>query len=111
MDRGTLLILNLRIKEPEISIRIIKPGNYLYINDREIIPLPSPIVIGKITITMEMEHISYEEIYINDEFKYKGNASQWLFNEPYFGICKIKVIGYGCNKKCKDDIEAFIMNL
>ena len=73
--------------------------------------MPSPIVIGKITITMEMENISYEEIYINDELKYKGNASQWLFNEPYFGICEIKVIGYRCNKKCEDDIEVFIMNL
>ena len=111
LKKGSLLILNLTISNPEPKIKIMKPGNYLYINDREIIPLASPVVIGKITITMEMENISHEEIYVDEELKYKGNTSQWLFNEPYFGSCEIRVIGYGYNKKCEDDIEAFIMNL
>ena len=33
-----------------LSVTLDKPRNYLYIADREIIPLPIPVIIGKISI-------------------------------------------------------------
>ncbi|RLF43340.1 MAG: hypothetical protein DRN29_10285 [Thermoplasmata archaeon] len=109
LHKGDLLILQLILNET-ISIRIIKPRNHLYINDREIMTLQNTVIIGKITIEIEKVNVSFIEIYINDELKYKGNETKWLFDEPAIGKIEIKAIGYGTYKKCEDSIEAFIFN-
>jgi len=109
LERGDLLILKLTLNET-FSISIKKPRNHLYINDREIIPLQKTVVIGKITIEMETINIDSIEIYVDGVLKYKGNETQWLFDEKAFGTYEIKVVGYHDDETCEDSVEVFMAN-
>ena len=109
LERGDLLILKLTLNET-FSISIKKPRNHLYINDREIIPLQKTVVIGKITIEMETINIDSIEIYVDDVLKYKGNETQWLFDEKAFGTYEIRAVGYHDNEACEDSVEVFMVN-
>jgi hypothetical protein len=109
LDKGDLLILKLMLNET-FSIFIQKPRNHLYINDREIIPLQKTVVIGKITVEMETINIDSIEIYVDGVLKYKGDETQWLFDEKAFGTHEIKAVGYHDSETCEDSVEVFMVN-
>ncbi len=109
LERGDLFIMKLILNET-IGINITKPRGYLYINDREIMPTEKTVVIGKITIETSTLNIDSINIYINNELKYSGNETRWLFDEAAFGWYEIKAIGHRNDKYCEDVINAFIVN-
>ncbi len=109
MNAGDLLILRL-IMEENVSVRITKPGNNLYINDREVMGTGKPIIIGRITIEINAANITYLQIYVDDEMKYEGTNTSWVFDETIFGWHEIKAVGYGKYKAAEDSIEVLIFN-
>lgn len=97
-------------EERNISVNIAKPGNALYIFDKEILPTSKPIIIGKITIkagVYSSKEISKVDFYIDDELKYNDSLPpyQWVWNEPSFGKHEIAAIAYGWEGKARDEIE------
>ena len=109
MEKGDLLILKLILNET-FGINITKPRNHLYINDRGIVPLEKTVVIGKITIEMTALNIDSIDIYVNDELKYSGNETIWMFDEPAFGKYEIRAVGHHGSKECEDFVEAMMVN-
>ncbi len=117
MDRlcKTFLISN----PPAPSTSIIKPRGHLYINDREIIPLPRNItvIIGKITIEAYAQSfvgIEKVEFYIDGKLKAVVDhlPYQWLWDEKALCMHTIKVIA--CDKAgntATDEQTVWIFNL
>ena len=101
--------------KPLVSIE--RPGDYLYVFDKEIAPFKTPLIIGKITImvdTFDEEGIERVEFYVNDEPKFIDDEEpyQWLWNEKAFGKCKIKVIAYDMEgNEAEDEIMLTIFNM
>ncbi len=80
-------------------IKIEKPKNYLYIFGKEIMPMPMPIIIGKITMEVFAEdnesNIEKVEIYMD------GKLQQTFYSPPYqvtlsqmFGMHELTVVAY-----------------
>ena len=82
------------------AIIITKPKeNYLYIYGREIAPMPTTIIIGKITIEVEVNGVlSVEkvEFYIDGELKETKTEEpyEWTWDETSFLAHTIKVVAY-----------------
>jgi len=110
MHAGDLLVMQL-ILEENVSVRIIKPSNHLYINDREIMGTGKPIIIGRITIEVEAANITNLQICIDGEVKYEGKNTSWVFDERILGAHEIKAIGYGKYEMAEDSIEILIFNI
>ena len=94
----TYAVISERDTEPPF-LRIVRPSNALYINDREIMPMMVPVIIGKIKIVAEAtDNIGVErvEFYIDGELKNVSHISPyyWIWNEKVMGIHLIKVIAY-----------------
>jgi len=78
------------------TVKIIKPLKGLYINDREILPLPFTVVIGSITVETEASDnvgIANVSFYVDDELKNICCTSPycWLCDEPSFFAHRLKV--------------------
>lgn len=97
---GTLL----RIAEGEITdeeppyVAIEKPGNFLYIMDKEIMATKETIIIGKITLVFDamdgLSGIAGIMVYVDDEKKaeIKTKPYEWVWDEPAFFTHEIKVV-------------------
>ncbi|HDM67411.1 MAG TPA: PKD domain-containing protein, partial [Thermoplasmatales archaeon] len=73
-------------------IRITRPNNSLYINDKEIIPLRSDraVIIGDITIRANASDnigIARVEFYLDNQLKHIN------FTPPYYWLCNVTGIG------------------
>jgi hypothetical protein len=87
---------------------ITRPIDYhIYINDHEIEPflwwpIKQPIIIGEITIEVEVNDpspgtgINYVEFYFNGKFITSVHTEPWIWNCKllYFGECVFKAIAY-----------------
>ena len=101
-----------------ISIRIIKPRDFLYIFDQKIIPIDETIIIGKITIEVTAHAINGDiekvEFYMDDKLKYTDYEMpySYLWNEFTFGKHEIKTIAYSSEgNKAEDKINVLIFNI
>ena len=101
-----------------ISIRIIKPRDFLYIFDQKIIPIDETIIIGKITIEVTAHAINGDiekvEFYMDDKLKYTDYEMpySYLWNEFTFGKHEIKTIAYSSDgDKAEDKINVLIFNI
>ena len=87
---------------------------YLYLFDREIMPLPKiTIIIGKITIIASVSSglgVMKVEFYINEELKASDDSSpyEWLWDEKARGIYEIKVVAYDSIDTASDKIDAVV---
>ena len=95
---------------------IERPRDYLYIFDREIIHLGIPLIVGKITITVDAydgEGIDRVEFYVNNNLKSTDydEPYSWLWSEFAIGRYKIRVIAYdNLGKKGGDEIGIIVFN-
>ncbi|MEM2508581.1 MAG: right-handed parallel beta-helix repeat-containing protein [Candidatus Thermoplasmatota archaeon] len=98
---------------PSLEVSILKPGNYLYIMDREVIPLPEPFIIGKITIIASASSIlgiEKVEFYIDNHLRFVDTSEpySWLWSEFSAANHEIKVIAYDkVGQNATDKIRAF----
>jgi len=108
-------VLRSYYKNISISIEITRPKEgYLYISDREIMPIASNkvVIIGTITIDAETNGNSVE-FYIDDELKYVDNGSpyEWQWNEFIVGNHEITVKAYDAEEEARDSIDVWIFNI
>ncbi|HDO19657.1 MAG TPA: PKD domain-containing protein, partial [Thermoplasmatales archaeon] len=79
------------------TFHIVKPKNALYINDKEILSLPVPVIIGDITVEAESTiHMKRVEFYIDDQLKANITSEPyiWTWDQIAFGKHIITVIAY-----------------
>jgi len=90
-------------------VKIVKPGNFLYLQNREIMPLNEPVILGRITIEAIAKNASMVEFYIDDELKYEDESPpyQWQWNAASIGKHEIKVIAYNGKNKAEDKKDVF----
>jgi len=98
----------------KLDVYIRKPGNYLYIFDKKVIPSSIPIIIGRITIKADVfGSIQRVEFYIDDNLEFTDYESpyEWLWNEFAIGRHEIKVIAYDNEgNKAEDSIKTIALN-
>lgn len=91
-------------------VEIIKPINYIYLNNKEFLPFFNTLVIGDIDITINSEDeqsgLDYIELYINDEKISNSTEADFIFNwdEKVFGKFTIKAIAYDRAGNSAEDI-------
>jgi len=99
--------------EYSMDIKITKPDNSLYLFNREILPLSSPVVIGKINVEFEEllnETLAeYGELYIDGELTATSNIMSVLtWNKLSFGKHTLKVIAFDVyGNRASDEIEVW----
>ena len=82
------------------TVTIEKPGKYLYISDREIIPTGTAIILGNITVSVSaadnLTGIDGIEFYVDDELKatVEGEPYEWLWDERIMGRHTLKAVAY-----------------
>ena len=100
-----------------ISVSIARPENALYINDREILPLSKPLVIGGITAhaavssSLDVANVSF---YVDDNLKFADTNEpyQWLWDEQAVGMHKITIRAYDVqNNEAESSVDVLIFNL
>jgi len=99
-------------------IEMIKPENALYIFERKILSLPSPLIIGGITIVAEAYDnetgINRVEFYI-DEWRRATDYDEpyeWLWDETAFMKHTIKVVAYdNAENSAMKEREVWIFNI
>lgn len=85
-------------KPPELSLE--RPKTFLYIADREIIPLEQPVIIGKITTQISaydiLSGVSHVELYVNDILKttFISGPYEWIWDEFVLFGHELKAIAY-----------------
>ena len=101
---------------PEVSIE--KPGNYLYIADREIAPMKNTVIIGKITLQVQahdtLSGIARVELYVDDEQKAELTREpyEWVWDEPSFFMHTVTAVARdNTGNIAEDAITAMIFNL
>ena len=99
--------------EYSMDIKITKPDNSLYLFNREILPLSSPVVIGKINVEFEEllnETLAgYGELYIDGELTATSNMMGVLtWNKLSFGKHTLKIIAFdNYGNRASDEIEVW----
>ena len=102
---------------PLVNIERPKKG-YLYIADREIMPIPITLIIGP--ITLEIDAVDYEsginrvEFYIDDELRATDDEEpyEWLWDETVLFKHSIKVVAYdNAGNTASDEINVIIFNI
>ena len=103
-----------------VQIGIVHPrSGYLYINDREILPLPfnTTITIGKITLTADVRcglPIQKVEFYIDGNLKFSDEnlPYEWLWNEMTYGLHTVTMVAYDVlGTTAIDEIKVWTLNL
>jgi len=99
-------------------ITVEKPKNYLYVFDREIIPLRKPVIIGPITIKASVEDpatsgVDKATLYIDDIPKQTFNGNiEWQWNEMAFGYHTIEIKAMDkAGNEAREEMEAFFFNI
>jgi len=100
------------------NIRIIKPGRALYVFNKRLIDLPSPLIIAGIDIKVEASDsgsgIKVVKFYIDGELRENDTSKPylWTWNERAILAHHIKVEAYDYNDNiAKDSITVFTLNL
>lgn len=117
---GTLLkIAEVEITDtepPEVTIE--RPGNYLYIADREIAPMERAIILGKITLQVQaydaLSGIGEVTLYVDDEPKTTLTQApyEWVWDEPSFFMHTVTAVASdNTGNTAEDTITALIFNL
>ena len=72
---------------PPERINIMRPGNYLYLFDREIMPTKKTLILGGITVVAEvndpLDNVNRVEFYLASEKMYDYKPRAVLCNPPY----------------------------
>ncbi len=101
-------------KKPLVGIE--RPGNYLYVFDKEIVPLKMPIILGDITViadAQDEDEIEKVEFYVDNILKSTDydEPYSWLWSEFAIGKHQIKVIAYDNDgNRAQDEIDVIIFN-
>lgn len=99
---------------------IEKPRGYLYIFDKEIVPMPlgSAFILGSITMNISATDgetgIEKIELFVDDQLKNttKENQHMWVWDEFVFGTHTIKVVAYdNAGNTASDEQVVWIFNL
>jgi hypothetical protein len=100
--------------EYSMDMKITKPGNYLYLCNRQIVPLFSPVVFGKITVEFEdlLNDPStgiFSELYIDGELTATPDSKfQLVWKTLSFGKHTLKVIAFDVfGNRDSDEIEVW----
>jgi aminopeptidase YwaD len=103
-------------KPPEVQLE--KPGNFLYFQDREIMPTVNPLIIGKITIQVdaydEASGISKVNIFVDNRLKKEliNEPYEWLWDGLALFRHRIKATAYdNAANSSEKTIEVTIFNL
>jgi len=100
---------------PEITIKKPDKG-YIYIFDREIMPFPETLIIGKITVETEVydaeSEIEKVEFYVDNELKETTREQyEWLWDETTIGSFTIKAVAYdNAGNAATDEQMVWIFN-
>jgi len=97
---------------------MVKPkGGYLYVHDREIVPLGGRItvIIGQITLIVQSrEDVRFDrvEFWVNREIKNRDSRPpyEWTWNERTIGWNTLRVIAVKGERTISDDVKAFVYN-
>ncbi|RLF39743.1 MAG: hypothetical protein DRN00_01125, partial [Thermoplasmata archaeon] len=94
-----------------------RPRKYLYVLDREIVPLKMPIILGDITVIADArdeDGIEKVEFYVDNILKSTDydEPYAWLWSEFAIGKHEIKVIAYDKEgNKAQDELKVIMFNL
>ncbi len=97
-----------------LKVRISKPDNGLYIFNRKIAGMSSPVIIGKIDVVANVTgDASAIEFYVDGVSKYNDTAQPytWTWDEFAIGKHEIMVRAYGNDNTASDEMSVFIFNL
>lgn len=99
---------------------IERPRGYLYIFDKEVVPMPfdSTVILGSITMSISATDgetgIGKIELFVDDQLKNitHGNQHMWVWDEVVFGTHTIKVVAYdNAGNIASDEQNIWIFNL
>jgi len=94
LQQGTILILK---AEGNLSVKMICPEDALYINGKKIMPMKKPVIIGKITVEVEVvSNIDIKEVkfYVDDILKNVDieEPYEWVWDERGLGRHKLHIV-------------------
>jgi hypothetical protein len=97
---------------------IVRPKvGYLYVHDREVVPLGGrvTVIIGQITLIAQSRgdvRFDKVEFWINREIKNRDSRPpyEWTWNERTVGWNTLRVIAYKEDRTILDDVKAFVYN-
>ena len=97
---------------------IMKPKvGYLYVHDREVVPLGGrvTVIIGQITLIAQSRgDIRFDrvEFWVNREIKNRDSRPpyEWTWNERTIGWNTLRVIAVKGDRTIADDVKAFVYN-
>jgi len=97
---------------------IVRPKvGYLYLHDREVVPLGGrvTVIIGQITLIAQSRgdvRFDKVEFWINREIKNRDSRPpyEWTWNERTVGWDTLRVIAYKGDRTISDDVKAFVYN-
>jgi|GEM_PF-3558157 len=99
------------------TLKKTKPVNGVYVNDRKIIPFIFPIIIGSITIEVDVidneTGVKKVDFYIDDELKATDTIEPyaWKWGGTYFGLHTIKIVAYdNAGNYGEHEEKVFIIN-
>jgi len=103
---------------PEKNIKITKPNNAIYLNNKSLLPFFIPIIIGKIDVETYVTNNGYDvervEFLVDGELKSSDYEYpyKYLWDEKTIGKRTLKVISYHIDEKeMTDEIVVLIFNL
>jgi len=95
-----------------LYVDIVKPSNNVYFMDNELMSFSYPLIIGGITIMVDVsDNIDKVEFYIDNNLRYTDNNPpfSWFWSEQSFGIHNIKVLGYNQSGVYMDTLNVIRM--
>ena len=98
---------------------IVKPKvGYLYVHDREVVPLGGrvTVIIGQITLIAQSRgdvRFDRVEFLVNRDMKNRDSRPpyEWTWNERTIGWNTLRVIAYKEDRTISDDVKAFVYNI
>lgn len=103
------------LKMEEKGMSIVKPQkNHLYICDRLISPFPFTVVIGGITVSVDVEGLSVSKVdfLVDGQVRYtdENPPYRWMWEEKMIGIHNLKAIAYAEDVPLyEDDVDVFVI--
>ncbi len=101
----------------DLWVNIVRPSNYLYVFDREIMPTSNVVIVGKITVKTDI-HSDYEidgvKFYVDNKLKYTDEEPpfQWVWNDFIVGRHEVKVIARDKEEnEATDKVNITIFNI